>query len=335
MAGRAKVVITDFVIDSLACEEGILGDLADLVALNAQHEDELVGHIEDADAVMMYHTVAITERTINALTRCRLIVRCGVGVDNVDRAAARRRGISVANVPDYGTEDVADSALAMALALARGTHFLNSRLKRGEGPWSHSQVVPVSRLRGQTFGILGIGRIGTAAALRAKAFGMNVAFFDPYAPEGCDKALGITRVETLPVLLERAHIVSLHCPLTEETHHLMNRESIAQMRRGSFLVNTARGGLVDPDALAEALASGHLGGAGIDVLEQEPPSPDHPLVRAWRDPAHPAHDRLILNPHAAFYSEEGLTDMRVKGSENCRRALLGEPLRNVVNAASS
>jgi len=334
MAARGKVVITDFVAGALDAEQRILGDLADVVAFAARHEDELAGHIEDADAVMMYHTIAITERTINALTRCRLIVRCGVGVDNVDHAAAGRRGIAVANVPDYGTEDVADTALAMGLALARGTHLLNSRLRRGEGAWSHTQAAPLRRLRGQTFVIIGLGRIGIAAAVRARAFGMRVAFFDPYVSEGMDKALGIERIESLPELLGLAHIVSMHCPLTAETHHLLSRKTIAQMRRGSFLVNTGRGALVDPDALLEALESGHLGGAGIDVLEQEPPDPNLPLVRAWRDPAHPAHDRLILTPHAAFYSEEGLMDMRVKGSENCRRALLGEPLRNVVNAAS-
>ena len=125
--------------------------------------------------------------------------------------------------------------------------------------------------------------------------------------------------------------VSPHCPLTLETHHILNRETIAQMPRGSFVINTSRGGVVDVLAVLEAVTNGHLAGAGIDVLETEPPADDHPFVQAWRDPKHPAHDRLILNPHAAFYSEEGLMDMRIKGSENCRRALLGQPLRNVVN----
>lgn len=332
MRTRAKVVITDFVSDSLDCEHRILGDLADVVALNARHESELAGRIEDADAVMMYHAVTITEATINSLKRCRLIVRCGVGFDNVDRVAARRRGIDVANVPDYGTEDVADTALGMALTLSRGIHFLNSRLRRAQGPWSYTQVAPVPRLRGRTFGIIGIGRIGTSAALRAKAFGMNVAFYDPYVSDGTEKSLGVRRCETLGELLRDSHIVSAHCPLTPETLHILNRDTIAQMPRGSFLINTSRGGVVDVVAVLDAITSGHLGGAGIDVLETEPPPADHALLEAWRDPQHPAHDRLILNPHAAFYSEEGLMDMRVKGSENCRRALLGQAPRNLVNA---
>jgi len=213
----------------------------------------------------------------------------------------------------------------------RGIHFLNSRLRRGHGAWTYEQFKPVHRLRGRTFGIVGVGRIGTAAALRAKAFGFDVVFYDPLAPDGREKALGVRRVESLDELLAQSDVVSLHCPLTPETHHLMNRDTLAKMRPGAFLVNTARGGVVEPLAVLEALAHGHLGGAGLDVLEQEPPAEDHPLLVAWRDPKHPAHDRLILNPHAAFYCEEGLNDMRVKGSENVRRVLLGGAPRNVVN----
>ena len=335
MSKRGKVVVTDFLTEPADCERGILGDLADVVALNAQHEADLVGRIEDADALMLYHVLHIGERTINALKHCKLIVRCGVGFDNVDGVAARRRGIPVANVPDYGTEDVADSAIGMALTLGRGIHFLNSRLRRAQGPWSYQQAQPIARLRGQTFGIIGIGRIGTAAALRAKALGMKVVFYDPYVPDGYEKSLGVTRAETLAELLRASHIVSPHCPLTPETRHILNADSIALLRRGSIVVNTSRGAVVDVLAVLDAVTSGHLAGAGIDVLETEPPSPDHPLVAAWRDPAHPAHDRIILNPHSAFYSEEGLMDMRIKGTENCRRVLLGQAPRNVVNAVGA
>lgn len=331
MPSRFKVVITDFITEPLDCERRLLGDLADVVALDARDESELLGRIEDADAVMMYHFLSIGARTIEALRHCKLIIRCGVGFDNVDRAAARARGIPVANVPDYGTEDVADSALGMTLTLARGIHFLNSRLRRGHGAWSYTQAQPLPRLRGRTFGIIGIGRIGTATALRAKAFGLNVLFHDPYVPDGYDKALGVRRAQSLDELLAESDIVSAHCPLSAETHHLLNARTIALMRPGALLINTSRGAVVDVLTVLDALTSGHLGGAGIDVLETEPPAPEHALLRAWRDPAHPAHDRLILNPHSAFYSEEGLLDMQIKGSENCRRVLLGEPPRNVVN----
>ncbi len=331
MNHRAKVVITDFITGPLEHERRILGDLADIIALDAKSESELAGRIEDADIVMVYHYLGLSAATIARLTKCKLIVRCGVGFDNVDREAARARGITVANIPDYGTEDVADSAIGMMLTLARGIHSLNTRLQNAQGDWSYTQVAPVLRLRGRVFGVIGIGRIGTAAALRAKALGMDIAYYDPHVPQGRDKSLGIRSVETLDELLAQAHVVSAHCPLTSETKHLLNRDTIAKMRPGSFLVNTSRGGVVDVLAVLDAITSGHLRGAGIDVLETEPPSPDHPLIKAWRDPQHPAHDRIIINPHAAFYSEEGLIDMRVKGSQNCRRVLLGQPPFNVVN----
>jgi D-3-phosphoglycerate dehydrogenase/C-terminal binding protein len=331
MPQRAQVVVADFIVESLDHERRVLGDVAEPVALLARHEDDLLGRVEDADAVMLYHTIALTERTIGRLRRCKLIVRCGVGYDNVDIAAARRHGIPVANVPDYGTEEVADSALGLALSLTRGIHLLTGRLRERRGDWSFMQVRPRHRLRGRGFGIIGLGRIGTAVALRAKALGMDVLFHDPYVPDGRDRALGIRRAETLAELLGQSYVVSAHCPLTAETQHLINPQTLAQMPAGSYLVNTSRGGVVDPLAVLEAVTAGHLAGAALDVLEHEPPPDDYPLVVAWRDPAHPAHDRIILNPHAAFYSEEGLLDMRVKGAENCRRVLLGQPPRNVVN----
>ena|SRR5436190_5069976 len=331
MSQRAKVVVTDFINEPLEHERRIIGDLADVVALNAFSEDDLIGKIEDADAVMLYHFISITERTIKRLEKCKLIVRCGVGFDNVDRAAARARGITVANVPDYGTEDVADSAIGMMLTLTRGIHYLNTRCQLGLGPWIYTQAQPLYRLRGRVFGIIGIGRIGTATALRAKALGMEVLFYDPFVPQGRDKSLGIRAAETLDELLAQSDVVSVHTPLTPETKHIINRETIAKMKPGSFVVNTARGGTVDVLAVLEAITSEHLRGAAIDVLETEPPLPDHPLIKAWRDPNHLAHSRIIINPHSAFYSEEGLLDMRVKGSQNCRRVLLGQAPYNVVN----
>lgn len=328
---RPKVVVTDFIGGTLEKELKILGDLADVEALVAHSEEDLDGRVEQADAIMVYHTIRITAKTIERLERCRLIVRCGVGYDNVDGVAARLKGIPLANVPDYGTEEVADSAIGLTLALARGINLYNRRLQCSRGDWSYVLARPVLRLRGRVFAIIGLGRIGTAAAVRAKALGMDVRFYDPYVPDGRDKALGIRRTETLDELLAEAFVVSPHCPLTHETEHLINRQTIAKMPRGSFLVNTSRGGVVDVAAVAEAIESGHLAGAGIDVLEIEPPREDNPLVRVWRDPEHPAHDRVILNPHSAFYCEEGLEEMRIKGSENCRRVLLGQPPRNVVN----
>lgn len=331
MSQRAKVVVTDFLTEPLDHERRILDDLADVAALNAMAEDELVGKVEDADCIILYHLLRITRRTIERLRKCRLIVRGGVGFDNVDVEAAREFGIPVANVPDYGTEEVADSAIGMALALTRGMHHLNSFLRRGRGAWTHTHAAPIRRLRGRVFGVIGLGRIGTAAALRAKAFGMEVLFYDPFVPQGRDKSLGVKRAETLVELLNQSWIVSLHCPLTPETRHMLNRVTLEQMPRGSYLVNTARGGVVDSFAVLEAVTSGRLAGAGLDVLETEPPEESDPLLAAWRDPQNPLHDRVIINPHAAFYSEEGAIEMRVKAAGNCRRVLQGELPWNVVS----
>ncbi len=328
---RWKVVITDLIVEPLEYERDVLREVADVYALDAMQESELVGKIEDADAIMVYHYFRFTRASIDRLENCKLIVRPGVGYDGIDIAAAAARGIPVCNVPDYGTEEVADSALGMALCLSRGTHFLNSRLKRGIGAWNVDQGAPIPRLRGRTFGIIGCGRIGSAAALRAKAFGFDVLFYDPHLRDGVDKALGVRRVDSLGELLCQSAIVSLHCPLTPQTRGLIGEAEIAQMPKGSVLINTARGGVVDTMAVIRALEMGHLYGAGIDVLEVEPPPSDSPILQAWRDPTHPAHDRLLLNPHTAFYCEEGCEEFRRKGAMEILRAYRGEALRNRVN----
>ena len=332
MSDRFKVVVTDFVEEPADFEREILGGIADVEILRAIGEENLKGKIEDADAIMIYHYVTIMRPTIERLEKCRLIVRCGVGYDNIDRLFAREKGIDVANVPDYGTEEVADSAIGMALSLARGFHFMNKRLQDDrKAAWSYELAKPLRRLHGETFGIVGMGRIGTATALRAKALGMEVAYHDPYAPDGRDKSLGIRRVEELDELLRQSRILSLHCPGAKETNKLIDERALSLMPEGSYLVNTARGSVTDGEAVARALHDGKLAGAAIDVLPEEPPSEDLPLLKAWRDPNHPAHQRLILNPHAAFYSEDGIDDMRVKGSKNCLRVLKGLPPRNLVN----
>ena len=328
---RFQIVISDFINDSLDTERKIVGDIADVIAMDAHNEFELHDQIENADAIMLYHNIKIGRSTIERLEQCKLIVRCGVGFDNVDYVFARSRGIAVANVPDYGTEEVADSAIGMMLALTRGINFYNVRMRDTPDPWMYSTAGKLYRLRGRTFGLLGLGRIGSATALRARSLGMDTIFFDPYKQDGYDKALGIRRVETLDELLASSFVLSLHCPNTPETKHIIDAEALQKMQDGSYLINTARGAIVDVRAIPDAIASGKLAGAAIDVLVDEPPAKDNQLLVAWRDPKHPAYTRLIINPHSAFYSEEGLADMRIKGSQACRNALLGHPLRNIIN----
>jgi D-3-phosphoglycerate dehydrogenase/C-terminal binding protein len=327
---EAKVVITDMVADELAPEREVLGAGIRLEALDARREEELAGRIEDAHAVIVYQ-LPLSRHTIERLERCRVIVRGGVGYEKVDGPFARERGIALANVPDYCTEEVADSALGLMLALTRGLASSNSRLRALEAPWSYAVAAPLRRLRGRVLGIVGLGRIGTATALRAKALGMEVAYYDPYKPLGFDKALGLRRAATLEELVRDTWVLSLHCPLTAETRRMIDARTLSLLPPGAYLVNTARGELLDTAAIPAAVACGRLAGVGLDVLESEPPAEDDPLIRAWRDPGHPAHLRVVLTPHSAFYSEESRRECRTKAAHTCLRALAGEPIPNVVN----
>lgn len=331
MPNEALVIITDLWVDDLALERDVLEGVADVVALGATSEAELIGKIDNADALICNHEVTIGWESINQLRDCRLIVRCGVGFENIDHQYAAERAIPVANIPDYGTEEVADSAIALLLALNRGANLMNSRLQRRVSPWNYSPVIPLRRLRGSVLGVIGFGAIGIATAIRAKAFGMDVVFFDPYARSGISKAVGVRRASSLDKLLLEAHAVSLHCGMSNETHHLINTESLKSMLPGAFLVNTARGPLVDTKAVLVQIENGLLGGVALDVLESEFPADDDPLIKAWRDPLHPAHDRVMITPHIAFYSEEGRKEMRIRSAQACRAALLGDPIPNVVN----
>jgi lactate dehydrogenase-like 2-hydroxyacid dehydrogenase len=284
-----------------------------------------------ADAVVSFGA-SIDATVIEQLSRCRQIVRAGVGYDRIDIDAAKARGIPVCNTPDYGTLDVADHAIAMMLALTRGIVAFNEGLQRDpQGGWDFLGAPTVRRLAGLTFGVLGLGRIGTAAARRAQALAMDVLFFDPYRPPGTELALGFRRADNLEGLLRQADVLSLHTPLTKETAGIINADTLPLLRPGALLVNTARGALVDISSLLRALETGHLAGAALDVLPAEPPSSDDLLIAAWRAADSPLATRLILSPHAAFYSPASMIDLRRKSAMVAADYLRHGVLRNCVN----
>jgi phosphoglycerate dehydrogenase-like enzyme len=319
MPARFRVVMTDF-MDETTVEAPILGDLAELVMALSRTEDELAPVVPEADALIVYHDINhIGEATFARADRCKGVVRAGVGYNNIDLGATGRRGIVVCNVPDYGTEEVADHAMMLLLAVARRLVPCHSAIVGGA--WDYKLAVGSPRLRGKTLGIVGCGRIGTAMALRAKAFGLDVVFYDPYLPDGYDKAIGVRRARKLGDLMEQGHFVSIHCYLSDETRRMVDAEALGRMPRGGILINTARGPIVDQPALGDALASGHLAGAGLDVFEREPLD-DERLRR---------HPGVVITPHSAFYSAEGFIELRRKTAEEVRRILLGEPPRNPVN----
>ncbi len=327
MSAPWTVVIPDRVTAPATVEEAVFGTRATVRALHATSAAELRGRIEDADAILAWHDIGWTADVLASLWQCKVIVRVGVGFDNVDLAAARARGIEVCNVPDYGTHDVADHALALLLGLARGLAS-NDRVARG-GVWSWG-LAPSFRLTGKTLGIVGLGRIGTATALRAKAFGMQVAYYDPYKPQGWDKALGLTCYRSLAELAAASDVVSLHVPLTQSTRGLVGAEFFAAARRGLVVINTARGPVLDWAAFTAAFRSGHVRCAGFDVLPAEPADPTDPLIRDWMAGAPDVRDRLLITPHCAFYSAEAVEEMRRKAAEEALRVLSGEPAWNSV-----
>lgn len=287
-----------------------------------------------AEAIILYHEVRIGPPELAPMANCRILVRAGVGFDNIDAAAAGARGLPVCNTPDYGTTDVADHAMAMLLTLTRGTAVYDEALRRDPiGGWDFARPPALRRLSGQVFGVIGLGRIGTATALRARAFGMDVVFYDPYRPDGTELALGLRRHRKVDDLFAEADIVSLHAPLTSETWGLIGADAVAAMKPGAILVNTARGALVDTAAVLEGLRAGRLAAAALDVLPVEPPDAADPLVTAWRRGEAWLNGRLLLSPHAAFYSAASFQDLRRKSAETARDFLNEGMLRNCVNEA--
>jgi phosphoglycerate dehydrogenase-like enzyme len=268
------------------------------------------------------------------LAKCRVFVTPKVGFDNLDIAAWGGLGIPVCNVPDYGTMEVADHAIALMLTLMKGIEFHTVALRADpRGNWRPALNPYGRRLSACTFGVVGIGRIGTAAALRAKAFGMDVVFYDPYVGNGVDLSLGVRRVHSLEELMRQSDVVSVHVPLSDQTRKLMGATAFAAAKPGLILVNTARGEVVDVDALYEALRTGAVRAAGLDVLPVEPADPQHPLIAAFSANEDWIAHRLVLTPHSAFFTPESVFDMRAKSAEVAATFLRDGRMQNCVNGA--
>jgi D-3-phosphoglycerate dehydrogenase len=312
---RPRVVITDCDHGTVEPELAILRDHAEVSLHQCRDEAGLIGLCRDADGVITQYG-AFTRAVIDALTRCRVIARYGVGVDTIDLEAASARGIVVANVPDYGTDEVSSHAAALILALHRRIARYDRAVR--SGVWDFRPGAPIARLRGLTLGVVGFGRIGRMVAEKLRPFGLRCLATDPYVRAFPDW------VEPLPLdpLLEQADIVTLHCPLTAETRHLIGEPRLRRMKPTGVLVNTARGGVVDTAALVRALREGWIAGAGLDVLEQEPLPPDHALTTM---------DTVLLTPHAAFYSEGSIVELKRKAAQAVRDALQGRRPTSTVN----
>lgn len=274
----------------------------------------------------------LEEEKMAKIGNCKIFITPKVGFDNIDLEKYGKWGIPVCNVPDYGTQDVADHAMGLLLSLMKGISTYDRRLREDpRAQWRATRQPLALRLSVARLGIVGLGRIGTAMALRCKAFGMDVSFYDPYKPNGTDLALGIRRVDSLEELFETSDIVSLHVPLSEETRNMVNADLLVHARPGLVLINAARGEVVDIDALYDAMLAGRVGGAGLDVLPEEPANEQRPLISAWLRGDEAIADRVIITPHAAFYTPQSLFDMRTRGITVALKYLRTGRLENCVN----
>ena len=326
-----KVFITDY-ITSPDIERSILGNDISIECLNNENESLFPDSIEEADALLVWHA-RISEKTISRLKKCKAIVRYGVGYDSVDSKCALKYGIPFCNTPDYGINEVADTACGMILALTRKVFSYNHAAKQFSSGWQEHTQPPISRSTEHKLGIIGAGRIGSAVALRMKAFGMRIGFYDPYVASGYEKALGVERFETQQELLKFSTIISLHLPLYDKVYGMVDENFINSLNENTIFINTARGKLIkNLDVLYNGLVNSKLSAVGLDVLPDEPPSASEHLIRAWKNPDSPLHHRIIINPHTSYFSDQAWNEMRIKAAENVKRVLEGKEPKNLVTS---
>ncbi|SEA76396.1 D-3-phosphoglycerate dehydrogenase [Thalassobacillus cyri] len=314
-----KIVITDYEYDTLQQEQEVLTEAGlEYVALQCKTEEEVIEACRDADGIITQYA-PFTEKVINNLEKCKVIARYGIGVDSIDVNAASEKGITVCNVTDYCLDEVSDHAMALLLSAARKVTLLNNHVKNND--WNFNLGKPIHRLRGQVLGLVGFGNIPQRLAEKAKAFGLQIITYDPYIDETAAGEKG-ARLVDFDSLLAEADFVSVHAPLTKATQHMMNEEAFQKMKPTAYLINTARGGLVDEAALEGAVKNKEIAGAAIDVMEQEPPVTDHSLL---------AYEEMIITPHVAWYSEASEAELKRKTAQNVADVLTGKKPAYSVN----
>ncbi|MFP4482030.1 MAG: C-terminal binding protein [Thermovirgaceae bacterium] len=317
---KFKVLMTDTIFPDMSIEEEELSKIgAELRLSDSDDPEALLSEGKESDALLV-NFAHVGADVINRLEKCKIISNAAIGVNNIDVDAATRKGIMVANVPDYCTEEVADHTVALFLSGIRKIVHLSERVK--EGFWEIEDAKPIPRLRGKIYGLFGCGAIGRTVARRVSAFGMEVVGYDPYAPDEVLDEAKIRRIDNFEDFFSMVDAVSLHVPLTEDTCHIIDRKILEKMKPSAFMVNASRGALINEKDLYEALKGGTIAGAAMDVLENEPPKEVPPLAKL---------PNVTVTPHVAFYSEESAIDLRQKAAREIVRALTeGTPL-NWVN----
>ncbi|MHB8566151.1 MAG: 2-hydroxyacid dehydrogenase [Nitrososphaerales archaeon] len=316
-----KVVITE-PMPLIADELKVLEAHAHVDVLDSTGHDVILKGAEDADVLMVVYA-KITSDIIENAKNLKGIIKYGVGVDNIDVQTATKLGIVVANVPDYAVETVADHAMGLMLTLSRRIMIADRMMRdKSLGSWaSPPATLKGIDLRGKYLGLIGIGRIGKAVADRARGFGMKIIAFDPYISQESGNEMGV-ELMTLDQVFAKSDFISIHSPLTEETRGMINAKTISKMKDGVFIINTARGPLIDHTALVDALKSGKIGGAALDVLQTEPPKPDDPIFD---------FENVVLTPHIAYYTSEAIGRLEMSAVDHAVDMLQGKMPRNAVN----
>lgn len=309
---KLLIAVTDSPFPSLDPVKAALERLdPELRMANSASPEDILAVARNADAIIVCYA-RLTGDLLRQLTRCKVIGRTGLGVDNIDLPAAKERGITVTYVPDYCLHEVSDHAMALLLALARKIPFSNKLVQAGR--WEMPAVVPIRRLQGQVLGLVGFGHIPRLVAPKARAFGLKIVACDPHVAPDVLKSAGVEGV-SFDRLCEVSDFISVHAPLLPATRGLVNADAFAKMKPGMLIVNTARGPLIDEAALIAALDAGKIGGAALDVVTVEPLAKDSPLLN---------RDNVILTPHTGFYSVEALEELQTKAATDVARVLSGE-----------
>jgi len=324
-----KILIPDVVKSPAKIEKEIFGKTSEIIVGEAKNASDIKDNIWSAvDAVLTFDLIQYTKDLLKKMTSCKIIVRVGVGYDNIDILAAKKQGIVVCNVPDYGTEEVADHTVGLLLMLTRGLkEYLLNVEKRN---WSRANLLP-TRLRGKTLGIIGLGRIGTATARRASVLGLNIVFYDPYLADGIEKALAFKRLSSLSELACGSDFISIHVPLTNETHNIIDENFFKLVKKIVYIINTERGELIDIKCLEKYMKKNIVAAAALDVLPIEPNCDEQSLIVALEKEEKWIKNRLIVTPHVAFYSPESYIEMRSSAAKEAKRFLEGNKPRNQVN----
>lgn len=316
---KPKVVIAYTGFGDIELEKRILSEIdAEIIHTENLTSPAALEAVKSADAVMVT-LQKVTGDIVNSMERCRIISRLGTGLDTIDIPAATAKGIWVTYVPDYSIDEVSAHAIALLMSLARGIPFLSQSTRNGT--WNSAAWGPIYRLKDQTLGVLGLGRIGQSTAEKGRGLGLKVIAHDPFANQETADRLGVRLVD-LDTLTRESDYISLHSPLLDSTYHLVNADFLSKMKPTAYIINAARGPLIDEDALLEAVRSKQIAGAGLDVLAIEPIDPNNPMLK---------EDRILITPHAAWYSEEAKLDMRTRGAEEVVRILSGQPPRAPAN----